>query len=92
MSAWFTGFAVYFVLWWLTLFIVLPYGNRSQAEEGVVIEGTDPGAPSQSRIWTKLFWNTVVSALVFAVYWWGSGYFGWEFSDIPLIIPEKPPE
>jgi len=37
--AFFTGFAVYFLIWWITLFIVLPYGNRSQAEDGSVVEG-----------------------------------------------------
>ena len=29
--AFFTGFAIYFVIWWVTLFIVLPHGNKSQA-------------------------------------------------------------
>ncbi len=84
----FTGFAIYFVIWWVTLFIVLPYGNRSQAEDGVIAEGTDPGAPTQSRILQKLFWNTVVAGIVFAIYWSGSVYVGFEFADIPRIIPE----
>lgn len=85
--AWFTAFAIYFVIWWLTLFVVLPYGNRSQAEEGEVVQGTDPGAPAQSRIWQKLLWNSVVAAIVFAIYWAFTSWFGWSFSDIPKIIP-----
>lgn len=84
----FTGFAVYFVIWWVTLFIVLPHGNRSQAEDGEVVHGTDPGAPTESRIWQKLIWNSVFAAVVFLLYWAITGYFGWDFSDIPSIFPE----
>ena len=40
-----TAFAIYFVLWWLTLFLTLPFGVRSQHEDGVGAPGTDPGAP-----------------------------------------------
>ena len=39
------GLALYFVIWWITLFAVLPFGIRSQQEAGDVVEGTEPGAP-----------------------------------------------
>ena len=29
-----TGFAIYFVLWWVVLFLTLPFGVRSQHEDG----------------------------------------------------------
>ena len=29
-----TALAVYFVIWWVTLFLTLPFGVRSQHEEG----------------------------------------------------------
>ena len=32
-----TGFAIYFVIWWIALFLTLPFGVRSQHEDG---EGT----------------------------------------------------
>ena len=86
----FTGFAIYFVIWWVTLFVVLPYGNRSQVEDAEIIQGTDPGAPTRSKIGQKLIWNSIIAALVFAIYWGSTAYFGWDFSDIPEIIPEKP--
>ncbi|MEM9277823.1 MAG: DUF1467 family protein, partial [Pseudomonadota bacterium] len=84
----FTGFAIYFIIWWVTLFIVLPHGNRSQAEDGEIIQGTDPGAPTVSRLPQKLMWNTVVAVGVFGIYWIITSYFGWGFSDIPSIFPE----
>ena len=88
MSELFSAFALYFVIWWLTLFVVLPYGNRSQAEDGFVIEGTDPGAPTRSRIVSKLLWNSLVAAIVYGIYWFVTSYLGWGFSDIPDIIPD----
>jgi len=61
-----TGFAIYFVLWWIVLFAVLPFGVRSQMENGEEIAGTDPGAPSAPRMARKLLWTTVISTVIFA--------------------------
>jgi predicted secreted protein len=62
-----TALAIYFILWWLTLFAVLPWGVRSQHESGDIAPGTDPGAPALPRIAAKLMWTTIVSAIVFAL-------------------------
>ncbi len=42
--------AIYFVLWWVTLFLTLPFGVRSQHEEDGAAPGTDPGAPIASQV------------------------------------------
>ena len=65
-----TGFAIYFVLWWVVLFVALPFGVRSQHEDGESAPGTDPGAPIVARMGRKLIWTTVVSAVIFAVGMW----------------------
>ena len=62
-----TGFAIYFVLWWVVLFLTLPFGVRSQHEDGGGTPGTDPGAPIASRMGRKLIWTTALSAVIFAV-------------------------
>jgi len=62
-----TWFAIYFVLWWVTLFVTLPFGVRSQHEDGVGAPGTDPGAPILARMGGKLIWTTLISAIVFAI-------------------------
>src|SRR5215813_10674561 len=62
-----TAFAIYFVLWWVTLFVTLPFGVRSQHEDGVGAPGTDPGAPIASRMGRKLLWTTIISAVIFAL-------------------------
>ena len=71
-----TAFAIYFVLWWLTLFLTLPFGIRSQHEDGVGAPGTDPGAPVASQMGRKLIWTTAISAVIFAIAWFAyqAGY------------------
>jgi predicted secreted protein len=61
-----TGFAIYFVLWWVVLFVTLPFGVRSQHEDGEGIPGTDPGAPVATQMGRKLIWTTALSAVIFA--------------------------
>ena len=62
-----TGLAVYFVLWWLVLFLTLPFGIRSQHEDGGGAPGTDPGAPILTRMGRKLIWTTIISAVIFGL-------------------------
>ena len=61
--------AVYFIIWWTVLFAILPIGVRSQVEDGVVVEGSEPGAPTAPLLMRKVAINTVVSTAVFAVFW-----------------------
>ena len=65
-----TGFAIYFVMWWIVLFLTLPFGVRSQHEDGESSPGTDPGAPIASQMGRKLIWTTLISAVIFAVAVW----------------------
>ena len=71
-----TAFAIYFVIWWIMLFLTLPFGVRSQQEDGAAAPGTDPGAPTLARMGSKLIWTTVPSAVFFAVAWlaYDAGY------------------
>ena len=36
-----TAIAIYFIIWWVVLFAVLPFGVRSQEESGAVEPGTE---------------------------------------------------
>jgi predicted secreted protein len=71
-----TVFAIYFVLWWIVLFLTLPFGVRSQHEDGVGEPGTDPGAPIKTLMGRKLIWTTIISAVIFAIAWlaYNAGY------------------
>lgn len=59
--------ALYFIVWWTTLFAVLPFGVRSQVEEGDVVKGTEPGAPAAPRLVRKALWTTIVASVVFTI-------------------------
>ncbi len=61
-----TAIAIFFLIWWVVLFAVLPWGVRSQHEGGEVTPGTDPGAPVVPKLGRKLIWTTVVASAIFA--------------------------
>jgi predicted secreted protein len=56
---------LYFVVWWIVLFGVLPFGAQSQAEAGEVVVGTEPGAPAAPGLREQAVWTTIVAAAVF---------------------------
>ena len=64
-----TAAAMFFLIWWVVLFAVLPWGVRSQRESGEVAPGTDPGAPAVPKLGRKLIWTTVVAGVVFVAFY-----------------------
>jgi len=65
-----TSIAVYLVVWWVTLFAVLPLGVQSHHEAGLDRgDGGDPAAPVNPNLKRKFVTTTWVSAVVFAVIW-----------------------
>jgi predicted secreted protein len=62
-----TAIAIYFLIWWVTLFAVLPWGVRNQEESGEIAPGTDPGAPVMHRMWRKVAWTTLVATVIFGI-------------------------
>ena len=61
-----TALAIFFLIWWLVLFAVLPWGVHRQDEDGEIPPGTDPGAPALPDLRRKLLWTTLVSLAIFA--------------------------
>ncbi|PZQ18035.1 MAG: DUF1467 domain-containing protein [Ancylobacter novellus] len=59
--------AVFFVVWWTTLFAVLPFGVRSQIEEGEVVPGSEGAAPARTPLLRIFGVTTIVAAIVFGV-------------------------
>ena len=66
-----TYLAIFFIVWWLCLFIVLPFRVRNQVDEGAWVQGTERGAPSITRLWPKLLATTVLAGIVTALLLWG---------------------
>ena len=59
---WFTGLFSYLIIWWLVLFIVLPWGNRPPEHPG---PGHIPSAPEKPRLLIKFAATTAIAAIVF---------------------------
>ncbi|WP_319773999.1 DUF1467 family protein [Breoghania sp.] len=80
-----TWLAIYFIIWWVTLFAVLPFGVRSQEEAGIEIEpGSMPGAPARPLMLRKVIATTIVAAVVTAIVYWVITQSGLTFDDLPM--------
>jgi predicted secreted protein len=67
--SWTLGIALFFVVWWIVLFAVLPFGVRTQGEAGAVVPGTPASAPIRFRLGRVFMINTVVAFVVFLLIW-----------------------
>lgn len=79
-----SGIATYAIIWWLTLFVVLPFGIVTQEEVGDVEEGSAPSAPVRPQIIRKVLITTAVSAIVFAGVYWFLEHSGVGLDDLPF--------
>lgn len=79
-----SAFAIYLLIWTVTLFVVLPFGVRTHDEEGEEkVSGQADSAPVRPMIIRKLLWNTVLAAIVFGLLW-ANYEFGWiGVEDLP---------
>jgi predicted secreted protein len=86
---WFlSAFAVYFIIWWITLFAILPIGLRTQADEEEVVLGTVESAPAKFRGGRVIVLTTLVSAAIYGAWLLASTQFGFSLSSIPRIVPD----
>jgi predicted secreted protein len=76
---WLTIVAIYFVVWWLCLFVVLPIGVKTQDEEETTILGTVGSAPARPMLVRKALAATVLSAVIVGALAWA-----WDYFDITL--------
>ena len=68
MDSWVTGSAVFVVLWWLVLFMVLPFGVRPPTEEEME-PGQEPGAPYKPKLWRKMAICTGITILIWIIFY-----------------------
>lgn len=68
MMGWVSGLVAYLILWWLVLFVVLPFGVITQGESGEGVEpGTPESAPARSRIGLKLAITTSMTFIPWGI-------------------------
>ena len=74
--------AIYFVIWWLCLFVVLPFGANSQHETGEVTPGTDASAPHRLYVVRRVVATTLLAGIIFAGVYLYFGVFGKTLEDL----------
>jgi predicted secreted protein len=74
--------AVFFVIWWLCLFLVLPFGVKSQHETGEVAPGTERGAPDRPRLLMRVVATTILATIVFSGVYLYFGVYGMSLEDL----------
>ncbi|QRM55023.1 DUF1467 family protein [Sinorhizobium sp. BG8] len=84
----FSIFAVYFIVWWLTLFAVLPFGLKTQAEENEVVLGSVESAPARFRAGRVVLMTTIVSAIIYGCWYVASVKYGYGIDSIPQFAPK----
>jgi predicted secreted protein len=72
----FSTIAVYFVVWWVVLFAVLPFGIRTQQDAGEVTLGTTASAPVRPRLLRIAIATTIVAAIVVGGMWVAVNVYG----------------
>jgi predicted secreted protein len=82
-----SAFAIYFTVWWTTLFAVLSFRLRTQDESGDVKPGTAPSAPAGRHMWRVALINTVIATAVFGAFYYIYAVLGWRLDDLPNFLP-----
>ncbi len=64
------GFAIYAIVWFLVLFMVLPFGVVTQSEVGQVVAGSAESAPVITHIGRKMVIATLLAVIFYALIYW----------------------
>jgi predicted secreted protein len=62
-----SAIALYAVIWFMTMFLVLPFRMKTQGEAGEVVPGTHSSAPSDAQMMRKVKIVTVIATVAFVV-------------------------
>ncbi|SNY93722.1 Predicted secreted protein [Cohaesibacter sp. ES.047] len=85
-----SGLAIYFVIWWIALLLVLPFGVKTQVDSSEQERhlGTTKSAPTKPMMVRKILATTILAAVLFGLYYtaievWGFGLEDLDFLPMP---------
>ena len=64
---WFTGILVFVIIWWIVIFMVLPWGVRPSEDPEV---GHATGAPDNPRLLHKALATTAITIVLWLITYW----------------------
>ncbi|MEM9318437.1 MAG: DUF1467 family protein [Pseudomonadota bacterium] len=62
-----TGIVLYAIIWFMTLFVILPFRMRSQSDDGEVVPGTPGSAPADPALRKRFVVTTLAASVIWAV-------------------------
>jgi len=66
-----SSIAIFFIIWWLVLFTVLPWGAHSPHEKGEDVEtGYSASSPIHLRLGLKFAITTGISLILFGIFYY----------------------
>ena len=80
--------ALTFIIWWVLLFALLSFGLRTQDDDNDVTLGTTASAPTGPHVLRAMFRTTIATAAVMTLFYLVTEYWGYGFSDIPMMVPD----
>ncbi len=85
---WTSALAIYFILWFFCLFLVLPFHARPRNGE-TDVPGTDGGAPANFAMGRAALQVTLLAGALFALYY-ANYVAGWLTPDDISFLPQPP--
>jgi len=83
MSGIATQFFIFLVIWWLTLFVVLPWGvRRSESPDA----GHDHGAPSNPMLLRKALITTAIALMIWGAAFIATHVFGLSVMELAQMV------
>ncbi|MEM7723532.1 MAG: DUF1467 family protein [Pseudomonadota bacterium] len=62
-----TGIVLYAIIWFMTLFVILPIRMETQDDAGERVAGTHGSAPTNPNLRKRFLWTTGVAFVIWAV-------------------------
>ena len=59
-----TGLVLFAVIWFMTLFVVLPIRLETQGDRGETVPGTHKSSPANLNMRRKALWTTAIAFLI----------------------------
>ena len=85
--SWISAAAIFFIIWWLVLFAALPFSLKTQDDDGETVLGTVSSAPRGPHMLRAVIRTTIVSLLIFGIFYYVTKVLGLGIDDIPRFMP-----
>ena len=76
---------IFVVIWWITLFVVLPFGVKTQQEEQSIIPGSIESAPTNPHLLRTVLITTAISCVLFFFAHWAYVSPDITFDSVPFL-------